>query len=171
MEEIAERAGVAVGTMYNYFKSREALLRTLLDSRRQDFLQRLDESLLEAGPSFQDQLHVFVDSTLGYVLAHRPLFSLLVQEENAPILERLLPPPGQRTFDLLTAKAEAIVALGIEQGFLLQRGAETWPILLVSTLRTVIDRELSAGSPSEDRAPGRMVAEFFLRGAGVTVHE
>ena len=71
MEEIAERAGVAVGTMYNYFKSREALLRTLLDSRRQDFLQRLDESLLEAGPSFQDQLHVYVHSTLGYVLAHR----------------------------------------------------------------------------------------------------
>ncbi|HET9952830.1 MAG TPA: TetR/AcrR family transcriptional regulator [Candidatus Eisenbacteria bacterium] len=171
MEQIAERAGVAVGTMYNYFKCREALLQTLLESRRHDLFRRLDEALLAAGPSFQDQLHVFVDTTLGHVIAHRPLFALLVQEENAPIRARILPPPGERTFDLLTAKAEAIVALGLEQGLLRRQGAESWPLLLVSILRTMIVHELSSPARSEPHASGRLVAEFFLRGAGNRTHE
>lgn len=166
MEQIAERAGVAVGTMYNYFKNRKALLQTLLDSRRQELMRRLDDASRAAGPSFQDQLQAFIDTTLEHVLAHRRLFALLVQEENAPIRARVLPPPGQRTFDLLTAKAETIVALGLEQGFLRGHGAESWPLLLVSTLRTMIDHELSSRAPREPRVPGRLVAEFFLRGAG-----
>ena len=166
MEDIAERAGVAVGTTYNYFKNREALLQTLLESRRQELFAQLDASLSRAGSSFEGQLHAFVDTTIGHVLAHRQLFALLVQEENAPIRARILPPPGQRTFELLTVKAEKIVALGLGQGVLRRRGAESWPLLLVSTLRTMIVHELSSPERLEPCAPGKLVAEFFLRGAG-----
>jgi AcrR family transcriptional regulator len=171
MEEIADRAGVAVGTTYNYFKSREALLHTLLESRRQELFRQLDAALNAAGSSFQDQLHAFIDTTLKHVLAHRQLFALLVQEENAPIRARILPPPGQRTFDLLAVKADAIVALGLEQGFLARRGAESWPLLLVSTLRTTILHELSSPERLEPCAPGKLVADFFLRGAGESIDD
>src|ERR1051326_4369570 len=45
MDAIARQAGVAVGTLYNYFTDREALLGALLDARRKELVGRLDEHL------------------------------------------------------------------------------------------------------------------------------
>ena len=44
MSRIAERAGVAVGTLYNHFKDREALFNALLDQRRAELLDELDRA-------------------------------------------------------------------------------------------------------------------------------
>src|ERR671934_3088172 len=43
MEDIAARAGVAVGTLYNHFHDRDALLSELLASRREDLAGRLED--------------------------------------------------------------------------------------------------------------------------------
>src|SRR5437762_301239 len=45
MGDIATRAGVSVGTLYNHFKDREALLAGLLEARRAEMLSQLDEAL------------------------------------------------------------------------------------------------------------------------------
>lgn len=42
---IATRAGVSVGSLYQYFESREDLLAALIERERQRLLQRLDETL------------------------------------------------------------------------------------------------------------------------------
>lgn len=41
MAMIAQRSGIAVGTVYNYFKDKEALLRTLQETRRRELLDAL----------------------------------------------------------------------------------------------------------------------------------
>ena len=45
METIAKAAGVAVGTLYNHFEDRTALLDALMRARRADLIRRLDEAL------------------------------------------------------------------------------------------------------------------------------
>src|SRR3981081_4254853 len=45
MEDIATRAGVSVGTVYNHFEDRDALLAELIVTRRHDLLARLDAAL------------------------------------------------------------------------------------------------------------------------------
>src|SRR3954453_22677342 len=47
MQQIAERAGVAVGTLYNHFKDREALLDALRAQRRLELLGRIDRGHAE----------------------------------------------------------------------------------------------------------------------------
>src|SRR3954471_24804261 len=42
MNDIAAAAGVAVGTLYNHFKDRDALLATLLQDRRAGLLDAMD---------------------------------------------------------------------------------------------------------------------------------
>ncbi len=42
MERIASRAGVAVGTLYNHFEDKDALVRSLVRSSRQALLDRVD---------------------------------------------------------------------------------------------------------------------------------
>src|ERR1700742_1618626 len=48
MGDIAARAGVSVGTLYNHFKDREALLAGLMEARRAEMLSQLDEALQAA---------------------------------------------------------------------------------------------------------------------------
>jgi AcrR family transcriptional regulator len=66
MEEIAERAGVAVGTLYNYFPSKDELLLTIL-RRETDALIAVGERVLqnppkELGDAVSAIASLFVDS-------------------------------------------------------------------------------------------------------------
>ena len=59
MEAIASRAGVAVGTLYNHFQDREALLSALIQSRRQALLDRVDRALAGGSATFEASLLAF----------------------------------------------------------------------------------------------------------------
>src|SRR5690242_1235523 len=82
MEEIALAAGVSVGTLYNHFADREALLDALLETRRAEVRAHLDEVMerMRAEP-FREQLTQFLRVTLEHLGHHRPLFAMLVEEE------------------------------------------------------------------------------------------
>lgn len=54
--EIAERAGVGKGTVYEYFSSKEELLFAVFESINADISSRMNESLA-AGGSTEEQLH------------------------------------------------------------------------------------------------------------------
>src|SRR3954471_6462521 len=61
MNDIALRAGVAVGTVYNHFEDRDALLVALLEPRRAELLARIDAFLERPSTgSFRDDLTGFV---------------------------------------------------------------------------------------------------------------
>ena len=49
--EIAERAGVGKGTVYEYFSSKEELLFAVFESINQDISSRMDATLSEGGPA------------------------------------------------------------------------------------------------------------------------
>src|SRR5689334_18472384 len=55
MEDIAARAGVAVGTVYNYFEDRTALVTALLDARRRDMFEALDAAVSPAAVAAADR--------------------------------------------------------------------------------------------------------------------
>ena len=69
---IAERAGVAVGTLYNYFEDRDALLAALFRTRREEILPLLEEApdASRLG-SFEDRLHAYVAQVLEVFEQHR----------------------------------------------------------------------------------------------------
>src|SRR3954463_15021581 len=63
MGDIARRAGVAVGTLYNHFADRDALLNVLLDTRSRELLAEVDAELKKyQRGTFVDQLMAFVST-------------------------------------------------------------------------------------------------------------
>src|SRR6188508_2634914 len=91
IEDIAARAGVAVGTVYNYFEDRAALVAALLDVRTKSLLEALDEDSGRSrskggrGPSaaFAGELDRFVATLAGHFDTNRGLLTVLLDEHLA----------------------------------------------------------------------------------------
>src|SRR3954454_9120262 len=80
MGEIAARAGVSVGTLYNHFADREALLGGLAAARFTEMLAHVDAALDQSdGQKFRDRLEALVSAMLGHWEAHRKFMRIAFQ--------------------------------------------------------------------------------------------
>lgn len=90
MEDIAARAGVAVGTVYNYFEDRTALVLALLESRRRTLMDALEpagdgprgRADVPALQAFEAQLEPFVATLVAHFQANRFLLGVLLEDEQ-----------------------------------------------------------------------------------------
>src|SRR5665213_3681208 len=67
MDEIAERAGLAVGTLYRHFADKQALLAAIIGRRFQAMtaLARTTEDAEDPGAAFEALLHGYLESARG----------------------------------------------------------------------------------------------------------
>lgn len=107
--EIAERAGVAEGTLYRHFDSKEELVQCLFENSAIRFHDVLQRSIDDDQPP-RSRLRDLVRGVFAFAEAHPTSFTYLLSVHHTGILdERENPPPPMRLFvDTLTA--------GIEQG-------------------------------------------------------
>ncbi len=160
MERVAEQAGVAVGTLYNHFEDRAALVRSLVRSRREALLSRVDAAVAEVkdGP-VERQLRAFFAAVEEHARVHGRLLSVLVQAGEGPGQAR----PPRTLLEELARRASAIVARGVASGELRDDRARVFAPALVGIARVVLVRVLEGeGEPGETAGA---IVELFLRGA------
>jgi AcrR family transcriptional regulator len=169
MGEIAARAGVSVGTLYNHFQDREALLAGLLDARHAELLARVDACL--AGTDelpFRQQLESLLRCMLEHAQVHRPFFQILWQGEIGRY---------QVTFPSACRKPSAImkevfgrisrvVERGVEEGQLRPEAAELGPVLFLSMVRGVCIHDALGGGAGDLAGQAHRLIDLFLRGVG-----
>lgn len=78
-EEIAEEAGIAVGTIYNYFESKAQILLSVFE-REFDEEVGLYESLTKSGMSVQDRFREILRAHFARLAESRDLAMVLVRE-------------------------------------------------------------------------------------------
>jgi len=164
MDDIAMRAGVAVGTLYNYFADRAALIAALVDSRRDELIQRIDESLasVEALP-FAKQLEAFVMAAFQHFKTHRPFLTILMEAESA----HLTTAKPRDSVRALFERCEAIVARGVQLGAVKDDALVDYAAMLHGCLRAVFTRGRICGDPVDPTAENATaLVDFFMRGAG-----
>jgi AcrR family transcriptional regulator len=82
MDAIAAQAGVSVGTLYNHFEDREALLAGLLAARRGELLDKIDGALRQAAKRpLRERLRGILGAFLSHCEAHRKFISIVLQRE------------------------------------------------------------------------------------------
>ena len=160
MERIAEEAGVAVGTLYNHFHDRAALVRSLVRSRREALLSRVDAALADAGHGpVERQLLAFFSAVEEHARAHGRLLTVLMQAGEGPGQAK----PPRTLLEELARRAGAIVARGVASGELREDRAKVFAPALVGIARVVLVRVLEGeGAPGESAAA---IVELFLEGA------
>ncbi|NOY65688.1 MAG: TetR/AcrR family transcriptional regulator [Nitrospirae bacterium] len=81
MDDIARKAGVAKGTLYYHFKSKEALYASLLHKGLDSMLSRLKESFIKKDPL--ENLLLFIKELATFFHEKREFFLVLHQEESS----------------------------------------------------------------------------------------
>jgi DHA2 family multidrug resistance protein len=105
MEQVADQAGVSVGTLYNHFADRRALVTSLLEARRAELLARVDDAVEHAPAQPIERLRALLGSIFEHVEKHRAFLSILVQEGAG---ESVAAPNS--TYRKLEARVRAILA-------------------------------------------------------------
>ena len=96
VERIAARAGVAVGTLYNHFRDRSALVNALYEARAGELHDLLAASLAAtADRPAAEQVRVMLAAMVRHARDHGRLFSALMQDNDGP--SRLRPPTSARS--------------------------------------------------------------------------
>lgn len=167
MNDIAAKAGVAVGTLYNHFKDRDALLTALLTWRRGQLLDRMDEFLDQpSSGDFRADLAGLVKTMGGFFEQHKRFHDIMHRLEvglssgHFPETAACAPEMKQEMF-LRIAK---LIKRGIKQKALRPELADYYPYLLVGILRSIRIRHVEEGI--DGYMPPDEVVRFFMEGAG-----
>lgn len=161
MAQIAERAGVAVGTLYNHFEDREALLGALLDRRSDELLEQLDSLLAScAKQPFVEQLRSFVTALFHHFESHRALLHSSLSGEHVPCDRKTDTPRA------LYGRVQTLLKAGHRQKALRSDPAHCFALILLGAIRATFLRA-KFGAPAVESGPAAdAVADFFMRGAG-----
>lgn len=176
MEDVARRAGVAVGTVYNHFEDRETLFNRLALDRKTELLGRIDSAMEEAaGRPFEERLRAVFAALVAHIELHRQFLTVVVETELAHqrIPSATCPTPSPRhAMQELHARLHALAAEGVTEGVLRNDDADIHSTVLIGMLRGAMVRHLFYPQPN-DRPLAEMVGalvRFFLRGAAPGGH-
>ena len=167
MNDIAAAAGVAVGTLYNHFKDRDALLAALLKERRSNLIAVMDEVLEQpSSGDFATDLKELVDRMGGYFEQHRRFHMILHQLEfglnTANYPETAACSPKMR--GEMHLRLEKLIKRGLKMKALRPEMAEFYPTLLMGMMRSMRFRLVDQGR-AEERLPLDEILHFFMHGA------
>jgi len=84
---VAERAGVATGTIYRYFPSKEALLNAVYQQWKGDLKRRLVDERPDASVSARDEFHHWWSTLATFVLEQATAFEFLELHHHEPYLD------------------------------------------------------------------------------------
>src|SRR3954451_23816070 len=73
IQDVAQHARIAVGTVYNHFEQKEDLLRALLEERAEQMLERFGPAATDP-PAFEERLIARLERVLRYVDEHRGFY-------------------------------------------------------------------------------------------------
>lgn len=183
IEDIAASAGVAVGTVYNYFEDRTALVTALLESRTRSLFEALDapadmapsvprtdkvERALRAGSpgpdAFEAELHHFVSAVGRHFDSNRFLLTVLLEEERHRGVDARSASRRRTVFEELLARAERLMAKGIRVKALRKGEPALYAALLVGMVRGVAMSVLARGEAFTTSGTDHIVG-VFLNGA------
>lgn len=164
MSAIARRAGVAVGTLYNYYKDKDVLLATLLAERRRQFASFLDETVAaQRTAPFEAQLERVINAVFQIFETHRDFLRIMLANEPPTL------PSGRRSAEktpamLFIDRLRPLVATGVQMGALSPVDADLYASALAALMRGVmIERIADRSRPFSEATP--FVLRIFLDGA------
>lgn len=165
MDEIAQAAGIAKGTIYNYFQGKEDLLYALMSQVGENILRDL-KTVLATPLSPREKLPRVFTLLLDYLEREQVLFPIYMRD-----FYRWLQRGGQGRFRYIQELEEQILALisqcfaeGIERGQFIPADPRLLTFLLRGLVRAVGFYHLTESRQDAIKEAMPVLTEFILSG-------
>jgi len=170
MDQVAEEAGVAKGTLYLYFKSKEALLESVKESSLQPLRKELTD-ILDSDRSCRGKVEEFVVRQFAYFDEHGDLIRFLLEERRLAQLHRKR--QGDNRYKEMLSKVSSVLEAGMNGGEFRAMDVRKVSAILMEASIAVIVQRLWDKAPSPWKDDARILIEVFLRGiaAGPSVYK
>jgi AcrR family transcriptional regulator len=163
IQDIAKRAQIAVGTIYNHFCQKEDLLLALLEERTHGMLSEL-MAHPEDPPAFRARFEAQITRLLAFIDRHKGFFSVAME---AGLTEPHRPSTAKGIGSHLVLETQAaflkLVQDGIEEGALARIDPARLSRFLAGTIRGIASQASAGGGSLASEAP--MIVSLFLHGA------
>lgn len=147
VDEIARRAEVSVGTLYNFFGSKENLYTSLLERRMDELGTCVREHGASAAPGIE-KLHAVVDAIFTYCAEHERAFRVYVTASHG--LEwNLLPQLGSRVFECMQGflrEVTSLCAVAVQEHHLPRLEPKLLAMSLLGTIDSFVTQWVTEGS-------------------------
>jgi AcrR family transcriptional regulator len=160
---VAERAGVSVGTMYQYFPHKQALLYAVLDQYLEDVVIAIDEACLryEGSPltEMSDGLvNAYLDAKLRHLPGSRALYVVAAELETTTLIDDVI----QRVQRAITRLLESAPDAHFDDLATVTFALRT---MLVGTVRAVLEDDGSPPALTMLRAQLPVMCRAYLKAA------
>jgi AcrR family transcriptional regulator len=167
MVDVAEATGVSVGTLYNYFDSKDAVFLALAERHRARYFGMIEEDFASTDPI--DRIYEFVERSVGFVEQNGALFSIYLRS-TTPWLDGAVPTTPSmdpaEDHQRYIARMSKLFADGVRSG----RLRDDIPVdELVWSLHSLLHAAIIAWVGTSNHktlvSRGRSLVQLFLEGA------
>lgn len=166
VSEIAKRAGVADGTVYLYFKSKDDVLRTAIDRRFETFYQQIAEAFLTI-PGPREQLEYIAQVHLESYQVNRSMAVLLQTEmrQSAKFIAEF----SHRHLARYIQTVREVVRRGQEEG-IFRRDVSDGVVAhcMFGTIDELVSSAVFTGRAYDAKATAAQVMDVLLNGITAT---
>jgi len=150
VEEIAEEAEFAVGTLYNFFKGKDDLYARVVERIARDLMSLLEEQVLEE-PDPDVAIATLIELRLTHFEEHRGLIRVFLETSPASRLDpaRALPESCADMYERYVEAVSAIFARGVRNG----QFEDFDPLYLTLCLEGIINAFVAYWSRREPEEP------------------
>ena len=159
IDAIAQRAGVAVGTLYNHFGDRDALVQAALDHNRATLLAAMDAVLATPSPDFDTDLKRFVSALADHWRQHGAFLTAVLTEHCR---SEVFASKRSLLKTEMHDKARGLIARGVACGRVRAGHDDLFAEYLLGLVRIHVVQQAMLGLPIPDLNP---TIDLFLHGA------
>jgi|ERR1051325_4859489 len=164
VEEIAEAAEVAKGTVYLYFDSKRAIYLAALRQGVEALYERTKEEIAKP-TSARERLRVFIEVRLHYFDANRDFFKIYYSElANIFSFPSQLDPSLQAFYNRQAKILETVLKDGVQRGEIRPVSAGPTAFAIYDLIRGVIARRLLDGSKNSEQDEADFLLDLVWKG-------
>ncbi len=140
MQEIAAAAEFAIGTLYKFFQSKEALYREIMDQA----CGRVSEILspiLESDVGEREKISGMIRATIDIVSRNASAIRLFLQAHQEQVFVCSTTPPSEkagRFHEVIVSGLERVIGSGVDKGVFCDIDPQVGALALDATLRAIV---------------------------------
>ncbi|HEX9459911.1 MAG TPA: TetR family transcriptional regulator [Thermoanaerobaculia bacterium] len=169
MQEIAEEAGVAKGTIYLYFRDREELVEKTFETAIGELHKRIDAALDAEGP-FEQRLRAVITAKLSFFNENREFFRLyhtLRMPEGNAMQQRRQKRACQPQYRARVEKLAAVLKLAMDAGEVRPLDPKRLALFLIETSTAIVLERLSEDAPPPESEDVELIVSTLLSGIAI----